>query len=90
MTDDERRWPDVAPGDVERRQSEDLKDVTLAGENRKDDLPDDYTDVPEPLEDDSESSLGGTTDPKASKNRRDGLRKDKSGPNEETPANRKG
>lgn len=52
------------------------EDYELPGEEWEDDLPDDFEDVPEPLADEDEASIGGTTDPRASRNRQDGLRKD--------------
>lgn len=77
MSIDDRQVPGLPDNEDRERRPERPEEVELPGEDRTEDLPDDYIDVPEPLEDeDSDTSLGGTTDPEASRNRRDGLRED--------------
>src|SRR5690625_418907 len=74
---DERRVPGVPEDDERERRPDRPEDVELPGEDRSEDLPDEFIDLPQPLDDeDSESGLGGTSDPEASRNRREGLKKD--------------
>lgn len=77
MTIDDRQVPGVPDAEDRERLPKRPEEVELPGEDRTEDLPDDFIDVPEPLEDDeADSGMGGTTDSEASRNRRDGLRKD--------------
>ncbi len=77
MHSDDRKIPGVPEDEDRDRRPNRPEEVELPGEDRTEDLPDDFTDLPGPLDDeDSESGLGGTTDPEASRNRREGLKKD--------------
>lgn len=80
MTSDDRKVPGIPEDDDGRKRRPNRpEDMELPGEDRTEDLPDEFIDLPEPLEDrdeDSDSSLGGTTAPEASRNRREGLKKD--------------
>ena len=74
---DDRQVPGLPEEDARERRPNQPIDSGLPGEDRSRDLPDDFNDVPEPMQDeDSDSGMGGTTDPEASRNRREGLRKD--------------
>lgn len=74
---DERRVPGIPEDDERERRPNRPEEVELPGEDRSEDLPDEFIDLPQPLDDeDSESGLGGTSDPEASRNRREGLKKD--------------
>ncbi len=74
MTHDDRCRPGIAPDRAANRPPEDLDRAAMAGEDRREYLPREYQDVPEPLDNGSKSSLGSRTDPTASTNRHAGLR----------------
>lgn len=88
MFDDDRRWPEV-PIEDEPERPEEPDELELPGEDPREDLPDDFEDVPEPLDGDDESSLGGSTDPRAARNRQSGLSKDEYEADEGSPTERK-
>lgn len=77
MGSDDRQVPGLPAEDKRERRPDYQVDVELPGEDRTEDLPDDFVDLPQPLDDeDTDSGLGGTTDPEAARNRREGLKKD--------------
>lgn len=74
---DDRQVPGVPEQDEREHRPNQPDETGYPDEDRSRSVRDDYKDVPEPLKDeDSDSGIGGTTDPEASRNRREGLKKD--------------